>query len=203
MPDELEVLVIRSLTESDLGFFDVLRADARSNQRAININSVVAQHLIDAKLLPPGGAEVSCMCTYGNSITIATRPLTKVHKNWRLGGPKLEGSHFAALDSRDFALLRFVAHEESQSLNLGLTFISKKTEPVIHAGLASIVQPDLKDSMASYTKGDARYDALRPLFASGIDSLPRQVARRKQILHITPTILVARRSSSQLMAKKD
>jgi hypothetical protein len=203
MPDKLEVLVIRSLTESDLGFFDVLRANARSNQRAININSAIAQHLIDAELLPPDGAEVVCMCTYGHSISTAMRPLTKVHKNWRLGGPKLEGADFAELDSRDFALLRFVARKANQSLSLGLTFVSKVADPVIHAGVASMVERDLKDSMASYAKGSERYKALRPYCAADTDFLPRQVARHKRILHITPTASVARRSSPQLTVKKD
>jgi hypothetical protein len=155
----VEVIAVRSLTESDLGLFAAHRAAARSKQRAININATVAKVLLCDEALGAGGGYFDCECTIGDTLVSAERWFGKIHKNWRLGGKKIDGNAFAQLDSKDFVLIRSVIGNDGTS-PLILKFIAKKLDRVVHAGIAAIVERDLKDSMAVYRTGDAGFDAL-------------------------------------------
>lgn len=154
-----EVIVVRSLTESDLGLFAAHRAFARSKQRAININASVAKILVSDNVFATGGREFQCTCSLGSVEVHGLRSLAKVHKNWRLGGKKIEGDAFSHLDSKDFVLLRSIKGNDG-SAPIAVTFICKKTDRVVHAGIAAIVERHLKDSMAVYSSTDACFGDL-------------------------------------------
>jgi len=154
-----QLIAVRSLTDSDLGLFAAHRAAASSKQRAININSPVAKKLLGREALATGGALLDVVIRFRDSVVNGPRPLSKVHKNWRLGGPKIEGDDFALLDARDFLLMRTVAgNDGSEYLLIG--FACRRLDPVVHAGVAAIVQPALSDSMATYEEGDPHFEAL-------------------------------------------
>jgi hypothetical protein len=147
-----ELIVIRSLTESDLGLFSAHRAATRSKQRAININAPVARQLLSEELFGQGGGHIDCFCVFGDLQIHETRYLGKAHKNWRLGGKKIEGDEFAKLDCKDFMLIRSVAGNDG-TYPVTITFVGRKIERVIHAGIVAIVEKVLNRSMAVYVEG--------------------------------------------------
>ena len=53
-----EVIVVRSLTDSDLGLFAAHRPTTASKQRAININATIAQQLLASELIDREEAHV-------------------------------------------------------------------------------------------------------------------------------------------------
>jgi len=148
-----EVIAVRSLTESDLGLFAAHRAAARSKQRAININAPVAQRILSASLFDGGGSDIDCICVFAEIRIHERRYFGKVHKNWRLGGKKLKGDAFASLDCKDFVLIRSVAGNDGTH-PITMTFVCRKTDRVVHAGLAAIVERVLDKSMAVYEEGE-------------------------------------------------
>lgn len=157
-----EIIVVRSLTGSDLGIFAAHRDAATSKQRAININSQVAAKLLSASIFRSGGTTLECFCTFRDVEDISRRYLGKVHKNWRLGGTKLEGKDFAAIDNLDFALIRSL-EGNSGSAPVSMTFIARGTRPAMHSRIASLVAPRLKNSMAVYGEGDKEFRMLASL----------------------------------------
>lgn len=154
-----ELIVVRSLAESDLGLFAAHRAHATSKQRAININAKVARQLLSPELFEQGGAHIDCTCIFGEMRIRGQRHLGKVHKNWRLGGAKLEGDLFAKLDCKDFVLIRSVAGNDG-SAPMTITFVCRGTDRVVHAGLAAIVEKALKQSIAVYDQDSPAFEAL-------------------------------------------
>ena len=161
MKETKELIVVRSLTESDLGIFAAHRASARSKQRAININAAVARRLFSKAFIDKGGGPVECLCRLGNIEVSGKRHIGKIHKNWRLGGSKIPGDAFSRLDSRDFMLLRSVEQNDGTK-QLKITFVGRKTNRVVHAGLVAIVQPVLDNSMVVYVEGQEEFADLAP-----------------------------------------
>ena len=147
-----EIIIVRSLTESDLGLFAVHRRAGRSKQRAININSAIARRLLSPALYECGKVKLNCICVFEGTDVREARQLGKTHKNWRLGGRKIKGEIFAKLDSKDFVLIRSVAGNDG-SYPVTITFISRHTDRLLHAGLAAVVERKLTDSMAVYEEG--------------------------------------------------
>lgn len=147
-----EVIVVRSLTDSDLGLFAAHRAVARSKQRAININSSMARRILSEALYKKGQADLNCISAFNGTVVREIRRLGKSQKNWRLGGRKLEGDAFGRLDSKDFVLIRSVAGNDG-SHPITITFVCRATDRVLHAGLAAIVERQLEGSMAAYDEG--------------------------------------------------
>jgi hypothetical protein len=154
-----ELIIVRSLTDSDFGLFAAHRGAASSNQRAIGINAKIARQLLSAPLFERQDSALDCVCVFGNVRSRARRSFKKVHKNWRLGGQKLEGDAFAQLDSKDFVLIRSVAGNDGSAPVL-ITFISKITDRVVHAGIAAIADRDLRGSMVVYREGEPGFSAL-------------------------------------------
>ena len=156
-----ELIVVRSLTESDLGLFAEHRPATRSKQRAININSGVAKRMLSSDLFEKGGGQIECICIFDNIRIQEFRHFGKIKKNWRLGGNMIRGKQFAHLGPKDFVLIRTVSGNDGTS-PITLTFISRKTNRVVHAGLAAIVEKTLSQSMAVYTEGKLGFDDLVP-----------------------------------------
>lgn len=157
--EEKEVIVVRSLAGSDLGLFAAHRDNARSKQRAININAPVAQVLLDEEGFSVGGAMLRCTCIFGDIRVEGTRLLSKVHKNWRLGGSKIEGEEFGRLDARDFALIRSPMHNDG-SAPITIAFYSRNSDRVVHAGIAAIVERYLNRSTAMFETGSDAFAEL-------------------------------------------
>lgn len=154
-----QLIIVRSLTESDLGLFSAHRAAARSKQRAININSPVARQLLSKEFFEAGRGYIDTLCVFGSARIRALRYFGKIHKNWRLGGSKIDGEEFARLDSKDFMLIRSVAGNDGTHPII-ITFACRKTDRVVHAGIAAIVERALEHSMAVFPDDDPRFTAL-------------------------------------------
>lgn len=154
-----EIIVVRSLMDSDLGLFAAHRSHTASKQRALNINVDIARMLLSEALFEEGGAELQCVVRYGKTVVREPRHLVKSGKNWRLGGRKIEGAVFGTLESNDFALIR------TRTLNAGdvplsVAFISQRTDSKAHAAVSEIVGPALSQSMATYVASDADFSRL-------------------------------------------
>lgn len=156
---DTEIIVVRSLAGSDLGLFAAHRGEARSKQRAININVPVAQAMLDEAGFKAGGATLQCSCLFGDIRVEGPRLLSKVHKNWRLGGSKIEGVEFGQLDARDFALIRSPRHNDG-SKPVTIAFYSRNSDRVIHAGIAAIVERHLNRSTAMFDEGSDAFAGL-------------------------------------------
>ena len=95
-----ELIIVRSLAESDLGLFASQRPLIKAKQRAININSDVARLLLAPKLFKHGETRLDCTCIFGRKVQRTERRFRKTHKNWRLGGPKIEGKALPSSTAR-------------------------------------------------------------------------------------------------------
>lgn len=131
----------------------------RGRQRAININSDIAKVLLAPALYEQGDGELDCRCVFGGIYQTKPRRIRKSHKNWRLGGPKIEGSAYSMLDSKDFMLLRSVSGNDG-SHPVVMTFVSRKTNRVVHAGIAAIVETHLANSTALFQEDDKSFNDL-------------------------------------------
>ncbi|MEY9419409.1 hypothetical protein ABIF69_005851 [Bradyrhizobium japonicum] len=157
-----EIIAVRSLTGSDLGIFAAHRDAATSKQRAININTRVAARLISASAFKSGGLMLDCFCTFRDTEDRSSRHLGKVHKNWRLGGNKLEGKEFAVIDNLDFVLIRsFEANNGSAPVSIA--FVSRSNQPAMHSRIAKMIASRLKQSMAVFEEGDEEFRMLSSL----------------------------------------
>ena len=164
-----EVIAVRSLTGSDLGLFAAHRSSATSKQRALNINSQIAVRLLSAASFRSGGSVFDCFCTFGDLEDRSSRSLGKVHKNWRLGGNKFEGKAFGVIDSLDFALIRSMEANDG-SLPLSMTFVSRATQPRMHARIVALVSRRLRQSMAIYDDSEEEFRFLASLCPLALQS---------------------------------
>ncbi len=151
-----EIIIVRSLTNSDLGIFAAHRASATSKQRAININAPIAARLLSKTRYEQGGTMLDCIITFGDQTERSARSFGKVHKNWRLGGSKIEGQAFAELDAADFMLLRSVEANDG-SAPLSITFLSRRKHRELHASIGGLVAYKLKGSMTVYDENDKHF----------------------------------------------
>ena len=161
-PDK-ELIIVRSLTDSDLGLFATHRAGLLSKQRALNINAIFAQRLLSPELYAAKGAKMPCCILFGDIELISERHFGKVGKNWRLGGDKIDGREFGSLDSKDFALIRSVANNDGSNL-ITVLFLSKILERQKHADVGRLVEPVMKKSMELFMAGSAGFQELAALF---------------------------------------
>jgi hypothetical protein len=157
-----EIIVVRSLTGSDLGLFAAHRSSAKSKQRAININSEVAARLLSPAKCRSKVCLLDCFYTFGDTEIRSQRTLVKSQKNWRLGGKKLEDKKFGVIDTLDFALIRS-AESNDGSQPVSVTFIAPATRPKMHARLVALVEPRLKYSMAVYEEAHEAFRMLASL----------------------------------------
>jgi hypothetical protein len=159
-----EIIIVRSLTSSDLGLFGVLRPNVSSKQRAMNINAQIAPRLLSPEIHRRGtSCQFDCQLIFGDHIQESKRPIGKVGKNWRLGGNKIEGKLFNSLDSKDFALIRSIEKNDSTH-PVRILFVSRTTQRKEHARIVRLVEPTIKSSMAIYRDGSAGFSELANLF---------------------------------------
>lgn len=160
-----QIIVVRSLAESDLGIFSMHRLSATSKQRAIALTTPVARCLLSERLFAAGGDDLEFICVYGGYGHREFRNIGKVGKNWRLGGRKITANACAFLDSKDFVLLRSVAGNDGDHPIL-MTFIGRQRERLLHAGIVASLADNFRDSVAVETAGSEAFKALCAAFPS-------------------------------------
>jgi len=163
MEPDNELIIVRSLTDSDLGLFAAHRKNVRSKQRAFNINADNAQRLLSKEIFEGAGRHMPCCIHFGETKIESERHIGKVGKNWRLGGYKIPGVEFINLDSKDFALIRSVANNDGSSV-ITILLLSRTLERQKHAEVVRLVELVMKRSMALFMEGSAGFPELAALF---------------------------------------
>jgi hypothetical protein len=158
-----EIIIVRSMTDSDLGVFAVKRPSISSKQRAININAKIAKCLLSEKKFRLTEAALNCRILFDDVDITSIRKISKVGKNWRLGGNKLDGDIFSKLGSSDFLLIRSVENNDGAS-PVTMIFISHNMQRAKHAKVRRLTEAAMKDSMALYPEGATEFDDLALLF---------------------------------------
>lgn len=158
-----DLIIVRSLTDSDLGLFAAHRAVARSKQRAIALTSEAASMLLSPRLYEARDALIDTICVYRGFGNREQRRVGKVGKNWRLGGRQLVGPEFAELDSRDFVLIRSVSHNDGDAPIL-VTFVGRHREQLMHAGLAASIGDLIRHSVVIVPQSSKSFDAVAAAF---------------------------------------
>lgn len=169
-----ELIIVRSLTDSDMGLFAAHRKATASRQRAIALTTPAAERLVHPEVLHEKGGDFDCICLFGAAMNREIRRINKGGKNWRLGGSQLDHEVFRDLDSRDFALIRSVPHNDGSSPIL-LTFVGRRSHQLVQAGLAAMLANGvLQHSVAIFEEGKSGFSALSDLFPA----IPARVAVR-------------------------
>lgn len=158
-----EIIVVRALTDSDMGLFRAHRKETASRQRAIALTTPAAERLLHPKVIAARGGEFDCICLFGGAMNREFRKIGKPDKNWRLGGQQLDHPDFRDLDSRDFALLRSVSHNDGTRPIL-ITFVGRRAQRLLQAGLASTLETKLVHSVAVISSDADEFEALADLF---------------------------------------
>lgn len=167
-----EIIIVRSLAESDMGLFSAHRQATVSKQRAIALTTPAAAELLHPSVLRSKGAEFDCICVFGGSNNRELRLIKKVGKNWRLGGRQIEGREFRELDAKDFALIRSRRHNDSSSPIL-MTFVGRRSHRWVQAGLAATFEKALQhQSVVVFNESSADFETLAELFPA----IPARVA---------------------------
>lgn len=154
-----EIICIRRLTRSDLGWFAAHRSTVASKQRAVNINADIAEQLVDRAAWQALGLEVPCKCIYPGAEHTQNRRLWKVGKNWRFGGPKLDGAIFRNIREGDFFILRSPL-KNSGTRPVTLTFASATADPALHAWLTARTSTSMHDNMMVAVSGNSDFSML-------------------------------------------
>jgi len=160
-----ELIIVRSLANSDMGLFSSHRKGATSKQRAIALTEPAAEQLLAPSTFAAKRGELDCICLYGDVTNREHRLVNKAGKNWRLGGRQLGGEIFAELDSKDFALLRSVRHNDGSTPVL-MTFVGRRSQRLVQAGLVQTLKDALRQSVAVFMDSSPDFDALAELFPS-------------------------------------
>lgn len=171
-----EIIIVRSLTDSDMGLFSAHRKATTSKQRAIALTAVAAEELLHPSVVTAKGADFDCICLFGRVTNRESRIINKGGKNWRLGGRQIAGEEFAGLDSKDFALVRSVRHNDGTSPIL-LTFVGRRSHRLVQAGLAVTFENQLRQSVAIFQDDSTEFETLAELFPS----VPAKVAVQRSI----------------------
>lgn len=152
-----EIIIVRSLTDSDLGIFAAHRDRARSKQRAININAAVAKRMVSPEVFAQGSCYLDCRCIFRTVQDRSQRNFGKVGKNWRLGGDKLEAADFGLVDSKDFVLIRTRAANDG-TYPVSISFVSRVDNRIEHQNVVALVKGLLEQSMAVLEEGTKPYE---------------------------------------------
>lgn len=168
-----EIIIVRSLADSDMGLFSAHQKATTSKQRAIALTTLAAGELLHPGVLKAKGAEFDCICVFGRSNNREPRLIKKVGKNWRLGGRQIEGGEFGDLDPKDFALIRSRRHNDGSSPIL-MTLIGRRSNRWVQAGLAATFEQSLHQSVAVFDESSPDFQTLAELFPA----VPARVAVR-------------------------
>lgn len=160
-PNPLCHIVVRQLASSDLGWFAEPRdsGTVSSKQRAINFNAAAIGHILPPSLRAAGEITVQATCLRSDASQTELRPLSKVHKNWRLGGKKVAGAIFGELRPDDWFVARIERKSPGKWL-LDWVTIQMRTEPVAYRALSKVVTTYLDDRMCVFPQGQDKFSEL-------------------------------------------
>lgn len=154
-------LFLRQLTESDLGLFAACRPHVASKQRAININAPVAEAILPRDARRRGEAILATR--YGRNGGIIERPLKLTQKNWRLGGPKIEGAKFGSLSADDWFIAQYEVGVDSE-ISLVWQTIGKAEQPDLWKHVEQLFGQRLINGMTHLSETHPDYDLLDAIF---------------------------------------
>ena len=164
---EKDLVVVRELTASDLSWFrDVAPGfSGKARQNAINFNSAVVNAIFPEDVLESRKASLHAICTRPEALQEIDRPLNKSGKNWRLGGPAVEGEVFRTLKPGDFFICRLTITAE-QPYQAAWTVVMKSVDGESYLRLQSHLTSDLKERMAVFSGSGALLAMFDALLAS-------------------------------------
>src|SRR5262249_33460864 len=151
---------LRRLTESDLGLFAACRPKIQSKQRAININAAIAEAMLPRDARRRG--EIQLFTKRFPSGPLETRLLKKTHKNWRLGGRKIEGGEFACLAPDDWFIPRY---EVDDDRNVSLTWrtVSRSSDSELWGEIEQEGERRLVNGMMHLSETHPDYELLQEI----------------------------------------
>lgn len=162
-----EVMLLRQLSSSDLGWFAELRDRGlvASKQRAINFNASIIAEILPTDVVGRGEVIISAKCVHPSAPAEENRILKKVGKNWRLGGKKVKGDVFLKIKPGDF----FLAHLRIPSeppFEMEWTVIAQDLDQETHQQMATRFGSRLSGRMTFLHGDDADAIELSNLLAS-------------------------------------
>jgi hypothetical protein len=109
-----EFILLRKLTSSDLGWFAEPRDQGlvKSKQRAINFNASIVAKFLSPTLIKSGKVFFNAKCLLPECENEEVRILSKVGKNWRLGGRKVPGGIFLNTREGDLIIFKISLNDE-------------------------------------------------------------------------------------------
>jgi len=63
-----EIIIVRALTDSDMGLFRAHRKETKSRQRAIALTAPAAERLLHPDVISARGREFDCICLFGSAM---------------------------------------------------------------------------------------------------------------------------------------
>lgn len=157
-------IVVRRLTKSDLGLFLVQRPRLQSKQRAININSRVAESMLSDEEYTAGQTMILAQRVDLPSSKPEHRPIRKTGKNWRLGGPGIPDADLAEVETGDL----FVGNWQRTSTGQGVlkwSVVKAGQSPDKYKALSDLIDHQLIDGMTFVGQKDKAYTEVCELLA--------------------------------------
>ena len=157
-----DYIVIRKLTDSDFGLFAEPRdrGKVKSKQRAININADIISRLLPSNLIDEGEVYLAAKCLRSECQDERTRILSKVGKNWRLGGKKIPGKVFLKLKTGDLFLCRLSAAGEPP-FPMVWTVLFQDGDTENYKAACEAISDHLVNRMAVFPSVDSRVSLLK------------------------------------------
>jgi hypothetical protein len=148
-------MFIRRLTAADLGLFATHQARIKSRQRALAINAFIADQMLSRDQRK--GRKAEAVCFAGSDATPTTRPIKLSDKNWRLGGPRIEGDEYASLNERDFFCGLYEVSLEHE-IEITWQTIAKDDSPELYANIDRVIGGRFVDNGIHLAESDPDFD---------------------------------------------
>jgi hypothetical protein len=164
---EKDLIVVRELTASDMGWFRdaALGSSGKARQCAINFNSAIANAILPQDVLDSRKTIIHATCIRPEAVQEEDRPLNKSGKNWRLGGSAVPGEVFRELKPGDFFIFRLTIGAD-QPYQAAWTVVIKALDSEKYARLHSHLASELKERMAFFPGSGALFAMFDTLLAS-------------------------------------
>lgn len=174
--DGREVLILRQLSSSDLGWFAELRDRGlvASKQRAINFNANIIIEILPPEIVGRGEVMINAKCVHPGAPGEENRILKKVGKNWRLGGRKVQGDVFLKTKPGDFFLAR-LRIPPRPPYEMDWTVINQDLDEESHRKMSAHFGSRLSGRMTFIPGDDTNATELSNLLAAQLDPVPSDV----------------------------
>jgi len=194
-----QALIVRQLSMSDLGWFAELQERGLpAKQRAINFNASIVAATLPQEVIAHGEVTVRARCLRAEAPQSQDRPLRKVGKNWRLGGPKVPGGVFLSAKAGDFFICKISVHGDPP-YDFSWTLVTEGLEPEKHSVIAARLGPHLVDRMALFSENDPHLSDLQALFSP---HMPAQTSAQQHQAALPPVNPIHNRVPRKLTVKE-